>query len=714
MSKPEQLPAAPKLAVAERTPPKFALQRKCACGGSGAGALTGACDDCEKNRLQRRAAGSAPQLVPESVGEVLATAGTPLDPSARRDMESRFGHDFGGVRIHTDARAAESARSVNALAYTVGSHVVFAGGQYAPSTHAGRHLLAHELTHTIQQRSGFALQRQEAAVSAPTDAAEVEADRTADAVAGGQPGGLLVEDDAQPASGQMRRTEFLDELQRSSCAAADAELVRVGRSTEGCPFVERAFARYRTMTAARVEQAMRRYIDPAGVTGARDYIPLVTRRVAEGVARWAETGDMSGVPSELADAAGGGGGVLGMLGGGLAGLVGGLVGGISRMLFKRANSADATDEDLLHAQAHLGEGIPLDSTVRNRMEGAFGADFANVRIHADSRAGSASTQLSARAFTIGSDVAFAAGEYRPNTLMGDALIAHELAHVVQQSDGVRTKGGSGSGGPLEEDADRSAVGAIVGIVNGMSGGLARISERAMPRLRSGLRLQSCGPTIQHTGAVTGGTVEARTGRMELFGPEWVTLEYRGANAARRRWLQFVWSETLAEMPDGSRRRVHLFFLSTSAWSRNESTGPGQAPRRHIDSSAASEPFYPTATNATTTSTPMNDRPRGGSSLGQEIVAAEPTATGGTLIQHFDTFLMDNASIRAQRGPNGQPWGIGTAIYHVAWDATTPYTNNGTSQGDTVYRVTGGEAVNGLPPDFAAVVDLMYGQDHGLH
>src|SRR6185369_18043496 len=66
-------------------------------------------------------------------------------------FEPRFVHDFSRVRVHTDARAAESARAVNALAYTVGRDVVFGDGQYAPGTSGGRHTLAHELTHVLQQ-----------------------------------------------------------------------------------------------------------------------------------------------------------------------------------------------------------------------------------------------------------------------------------------------------------------------------------------------------------------------------------------------------------------------------------------------------------------------------------------------------------------------------------------------------------------------------------
>ena len=68
-------------------------------------------------------------------------------------MESKFGHDFSQVRVHTDARAAESTRAVNALAYTVGRNVVFGAGQYEPGTSEGRRLLGHELTHVVQQKN---------------------------------------------------------------------------------------------------------------------------------------------------------------------------------------------------------------------------------------------------------------------------------------------------------------------------------------------------------------------------------------------------------------------------------------------------------------------------------------------------------------------------------------------------------------------------------
>ncbi|HEY7044444.1 MAG TPA: DUF4157 domain-containing protein [Nocardioidaceae bacterium] len=88
------------------------------------------------------------------VHDVIASGGHPLDSDTRADMESRLGHDFGDVRVHDDGAAHESAKAVNAHAYTVGSNVVFQRDRYDPSSDAGRLMLAHELTHVVQQRSG--------------------------------------------------------------------------------------------------------------------------------------------------------------------------------------------------------------------------------------------------------------------------------------------------------------------------------------------------------------------------------------------------------------------------------------------------------------------------------------------------------------------------------------------------------------------------------
>jgi hypothetical protein len=116
--------------------------------------------------------------------------GSPLDASTRSFMESRLGHNFGDVRVHTDGKAADSARAVNAHAYTVGHNVVFQRDAYAPETDTGRRMLAHELTHVVQQRSGPVDGTPAAGgikISDPSDRFEREAERTADQVMAAQP-----------------------------------------------------------------------------------------------------------------------------------------------------------------------------------------------------------------------------------------------------------------------------------------------------------------------------------------------------------------------------------------------------------------------------------------------------------------------------------------------------------------------------------------------
>jgi len=179
------------------------LQRKCVCGG--APGIDGECAECRRKRLSlqqsgRMATASSTVTVQPIVRDVLRSPGQPLDADTRTFMEPRFGHDFSQVqidrttplmtktdltisqpgdqgeqeadrmaeqvmrgskhaqsydfsqvRIHTDTQAAESARAINAVAYTVGRHIVFGSGQYAPGTTAGQRLLAHELTHVVQQ-----------------------------------------------------------------------------------------------------------------------------------------------------------------------------------------------------------------------------------------------------------------------------------------------------------------------------------------------------------------------------------------------------------------------------------------------------------------------------------------------------------------------------------------------------------------------------------
>ena len=168
-------------------PPSFTpacggvLQRKCACGGSPGFAEE--CGECNSKRLnlQREATHlTDSSAVPPIVHDVLHSPGQPLDAATRAFMEPRFGHDFSRVRVHTDAQAGASARSVGANAYTIGNRIVFAPQQFKPETEYGRRMIAHELAHVVQQQGtrteiGAPPHR----ISEPGDASEMQAEASA-------------------------------------------------------------------------------------------------------------------------------------------------------------------------------------------------------------------------------------------------------------------------------------------------------------------------------------------------------------------------------------------------------------------------------------------------------------------------------------------------------------------------------------------------------
>jgi len=163
------------------------LRRACACGQHTWGGECPACRQKKGPTLQRAAVrtdSAAAGAVPPIVHEVLQSPGQPLDPETRTFMEPRFGQDLSRVRVHANARAAESAWAVNARAYTVGNAIVFGAGFYAPQNPDGRRLLAHELSHVVQQRPGSSTPAGPIALGAADSSTEREADSLADRVTG--------------------------------------------------------------------------------------------------------------------------------------------------------------------------------------------------------------------------------------------------------------------------------------------------------------------------------------------------------------------------------------------------------------------------------------------------------------------------------------------------------------------------------------------------
>ena len=165
---------------------------------------------------------STPEMAPPSVQEVLRSPGRPLEPATRRFMEPRFGHDFSKVRVHADARAAASAQAVQAQAFTLGQEVVFGAGQYAPETMRGKRLLAHELTHVVQQSGGLHRKQVGATVAFfPTEDEEDQTQRNCDtsaATVSGKIGGkryiqrdLAIEPPHPQATGEVLDVFDMDE-----------------------------------------------------------------------------------------------------------------------------------------------------------------------------------------------------------------------------------------------------------------------------------------------------------------------------------------------------------------------------------------------------------------------------------------------------------------------------------------------------------------------
>jgi hypothetical protein len=161
------------------------IQRECVCGGTCAACQAKGFEEEESAQLQRQASevSLGGGMVDASVIPT-DSSGQQLDQQTRAFMEPRLGSDFSGVRVHTDARAAESAHFLSADAYTTGRDIYFAAGKYAPASREGQHLIAHELTHTVQQRSlgvpdVLAKRPSKMAVSKPGDPLEEEAERGA-------------------------------------------------------------------------------------------------------------------------------------------------------------------------------------------------------------------------------------------------------------------------------------------------------------------------------------------------------------------------------------------------------------------------------------------------------------------------------------------------------------------------------------------------------
>jgi LysM repeat protein len=270
--------------------------------------------------------------------------------------------------------------------------------------------------------------------------AQVSAGPDGDAATGGPSRARIVEDDAEPAEGQMRQRDFLTAVTaRLSAAAAGPLGSSINQWTD----------HFAALHPSELEQAIIRYApEAADAASATELVELIGHRVDEGAADWQQTGSLQ------------------------------------RATLQRAVAEPA------EVVSSLGPGRPLDAGVSARLGPALGADVSRVEVHDDPASAAVTGSLGAAAITVGNHVAFAAGQYAPGSPLGDALIAHELAHVIQQ-DGAGAAPSPARGGyaALEGDADTAALSAVDRLYGGPRG-----ARGLRPALRSGLRLQACKPT----------------------------------------------------------------------------------------------------------------------------------------------------------------------------------------------------------------------------
>ncbi len=373
---------------------------------------------------------------------------------------------------------------------------------------------------------GQIIQRQEAipgAEPAATNTTADAADTTATAADTGTEkkaeSGLIVENSSEELeAGQMKKSVFLRSLKTSVKSTVASALKGTGKEEEGLLAVETRFKTSTGKSATELEKQIKAEVPGAsGVKSAQGYIEKISAQVRFKVTAWVQSGmagempnipgagviaDMMAATDTAGEAVESGVEALGSAVKAGTQAVGSAVksaaksiGSFFGSLFSKSKDSGGKNSGSPQAiQSQLGEGAPLDAGTRGRMESAFGTNFSNVRMHNDTSASNLSSDLNARAFTVGDHVAFGSGEYQPGTPVGDALIAHELAHTVQQSSGGAAMAkGAGDEGSLETDADDAAVGAMMKLSSGGAlGELSGMGRSSGTALKTGLRLQRCG------------------------------------------------------------------------------------------------------------------------------------------------------------------------------------------------------------------------------
>ena len=398
-------------------------------------------------------------------------------------------------------------------------------------------------------------------------------------------------------------------------------------------------------------------------------------------------------------------------------------------------------------------GSSLEPAFRREAEQRFGQDLTGVRVHTDPDAARSAEALNAEAYTCGNHIAFAQGRYRPGSDDGQQVLAHELAHVVQQRrGGARLPSFARSNSKLEEGAQHAASAfssgrGLIEVQGASLPGVARLPrslhqdlnppalrdnelkteineiqnwlranksptpdrkllEQALKDLQAEAAKRpttATRGTVAHTGTIgtgaTKGTIEARTDEEVQVGGgkggNIIAIDYAGANAPNARWLQFVWFEMSVVSPTVTGRITGN--IPTTSGTKPFTTTPA-SPSWSIDSANGISPYYIESGGAGARDAALEtmfDRPGGTSvaPLFQSALQAVAKATSATFTAHFSTYLLIDNEVK----------------YLVPWTAATTATvaGNTATIADVAYTVGAAGAASKIPANLLAILNKEY-------
>jgi Domain of unknown function (DUF4157) len=340
----------------------------------------------------------------------------------------------------------------------------------------------------VQKKEGLGIQQKDATTATTPPPPVTEAVQTTTPANAPGAARFITDDNAVPEAGQMRKTAFTTRLKAEVCETVNQAMAGTPFTSDNCPYIQTLFAIHENSSPARIEALIFRYC-PAAIQAqsADELIQHIKAKAFTVTRQWAENGGNAGAAAQIFNGVASG---VGSIAGSIASGVGNAVSAVSSLFFKE-NTGGATNTQSPQAvMQSLGKGSSIESSTKSKMEGAFGESFSNVEVHTDSNAAQLSKDMNARAFTVGNHIAFAGGEHQPGTIEGDALMAHELAHTIQQSGGAtndaQMKGSAYNA--LEEDADGTAMEVMTKMTGRED---IQLKNKVKKGLKTGLTVSRC-------------------------------------------------------------------------------------------------------------------------------------------------------------------------------------------------------------------------------